>query len=106
MRMKKASRIACVILLSASVGAAAFAKACFCAGFDDNGDSGFKVTVKSMPFLSDDEDEPDRPRSYDDYNDFSEKEYTYDATGRRVPVATEKAGTARPLGKQLDRAYD
>ena len=57
------------------------------AAFDDDDNSGFKVTVKSLPFFGD-EDEDDSYQ-YNDYDDPSDTEYTYDATGRKVPVRTD-----------------
>jgi len=64
------------------------------AGNDDEG--GFKFRLDSLPFFNDSKEEPDRPPVVeDDYTD--EEKYRVDATGRKVPVRTEKSGSASPL---------
>ena len=76
-------RLTLIVIAAAVLAASGLAHA----EFKDEDNSGFKVTVKSLPFFNE-EGEEESPR-YDDYDDASEKEYTYDATGRKVPVRTD-----------------
>ncbi|MCM8790464.1 MAG: hypothetical protein NC938_02035 [Candidatus Omnitrophica bacterium] len=68
--------------------------ASFAGAAEDDKGTGFGLSFSSIPFLSDSED--DRGETFaQEYEEPTE--YTYDATGRKVPVRTEKSGTASPI---------
>ena len=58
---------------------------------DDGGS--FKFNFDSVPFFDEEKESAVRQEKPED----EPTEYTYDATGRKVPVRTEKSGTASPV---------
>lgn len=63
--------------------------------FGGGQDGGWKVSLDSLPMFGDSKDEETSGSSGQEYAEPTE--YTYDATGRKVPVSTERSGTARPV---------
>lgn len=63
--------------------------------FGGGQDGGWKVSLDSLPLFGDSSEEESGGGSAQEYAEPTE--YTYDATGRKVPVSTERSGTASPI---------
>ncbi|MBP7056434.1 MAG: hypothetical protein KBB52_06255 [Candidatus Omnitrophica bacterium] len=59
---------------------------------DDSG--GMKVSLTSLPFLSDEEEDRESSKECSSSYDPEDAEYEVDTIGRKVPVRTRKSGSA------------
>ncbi len=60
-----------------------------------SGDGCWKMSLDSLPLFGDSSEEKSDSAGAGEY--VEPTEYTVDATGRKVPVKTERSGMARPI---------
>ncbi len=61
-----------------------------------DGSGRMKFSFDSLPFMDESKAEPKDSDEYGEEDVPVKKRYTYDATGRRVPLNTERSGSTSP----------